>query len=128
MSPHLQLEALDLLLQGPLAVLQLLQLAVLVPLAEPQRQELFLQGEAFGSAVPEPLLESTGGMSTWNSSGEKQHHTRSRQQLEYTKVSKLPPFWLPGMTLKMFLYSPAADDCSPSEKPALFHILLLENP
>lgn len=126
MSPHLQLEALDLLLQGPLAVLQLLQLAVLVPLAEPQGQELFLQGATFGRAVPEALLESTGGMNTWNSSVEEQHHIHSRQQ--YTKVSKLPPFWLPGMTLKMFRDSPAADDCSPSEKPALFHILLLENP
>lgn len=77
----LQLEALDLLLQGPLAVLQLLQLAVLVALAEPQGQELLLQRAAFGSAVPEPLLQSTGGMSTWSSSGEEQHHTHSRQQL-----------------------------------------------
>lgn len=32
------------------------------------------------------------------------------------------------MTLEMFLDLPAADDCSPSEKPALFHILSLGNP
>lgn len=56
---YLQPEALNLLLQGSFAELQLLQLTVLFPLGESQREELLFQGATLGHALSEPLLEST---------------------------------------------------------------------